>query len=94
VVEEELRVGGLKIIIYDSISRWEDMEKEDKDLAHLKDIKNSHPMKGVEDRVTITVSNWLALLKILLIVARISKSSPSPSSKKGRKKPLVLIWRL
>ena len=68
------------------------MEEEDEDLAHLKDIENGHPMEGIEERVVITVSNWPALLKILLSVARISKPSPSPSSKKGRKRPLVLVW--
>ena len=85
-------VRGSKTIIHDGTSGWEDVEEEDEDLAHLEDIENGHPMEGVEDRVTITVRNWPALLKILLTVARITKPSPSPGSKKGGKRPLVLVW--
>ena len=68
------------------------MEEEDEDLAYLEDIENGHPMEGIEERAVITVSNWPALLKILLIVARISKPLPSPSSKKSGKRPLVPVW--
>jgi hypothetical protein len=68
------------------------MEEEDKDLAHLKDIENGHPIEGIKERTVITVSNWPALLKILLTVARISKPLPSSSSKKGRKRTLVPVW--
>ena len=92
MVEEELGVGGSNTIIHDGTSGWEDVEEEDEDLAHLEDIENGHPMEGIEERAVITVSNWPALLKILLTVARISKPSPSPSSKKGGKRPLVPVW--
>jgi hypothetical protein len=92
VVEEELGVGGSNTIIHNGTSGWEDVEEEDEDLAHLKDIENGHPMEGIEERAVITVSNWPALLKILLTVARISKPLPLPGSKKGGKRPLVPVW--
>jgi hypothetical protein len=56
-VVEELGVGGSNTIIHDGTSGWEDVEEEDKDLAHLKDIENGHPMEGIEERAVITVSN-------------------------------------
>ena len=64
-------VEGSKFISNDDTSRWEDVEEEDKALAHLEDKENSYPMEGVKERAYITVSNYPAFLKILLTVARI-----------------------
>ena len=72
MVEEELGVGGSKTTFHSGTSEWEDVEEEDEELARLEDIENGHPMEGMEETAAITVSNWPALLKILLTVARIS----------------------
>jgi hypothetical protein len=57
VVEEELGVGESKTIFHNGTSRLEDIKEEDKTLAQLKDLENSHTIKGIEERGIVIVSN-------------------------------------
>lgn len=85
-------VEGSKTISNDGTSGWEELEEEDEALAHLEDVENGHPMEGIEEGAGITVSNYPALSKILLTVARIINPLPSPNSRKGGKRPRVRAW--
>jgi hypothetical protein len=87
VVEEELGAGGSKTTFNTGgTSGWEDVEEEDGDLAHLDDVENGHQF---EDRGYITVSNFLILSKVLLIVSRIFELLRSAGFKPGGRRPHV-----